>query len=422
MIFSLESAAGVILRPLLFIIYFLSGLTPRNPHRWVFGSWSGKRYADNAAALFEYVAAQEDGAVEPIWISNDSKIVHRLRERGYTAYRAWSPQGIYICLTAGVYIFDGLTKDINHWLSRGAKKILLRHGIGIKKVERAIEHPGHRLFKLFHGSPLQKLTWSFLLPWHLVRPDLMIAASPDHERQGRLYYDVGADRVVITGFPRNDHLLQTKKPEVHGPERPILDRLLKRGLPLFLYLPTFRDVATGFDFPLDEMNRMAERLDIILLVKLHFVDGLRHNSFSSATNNNLILIDAAIDANSLFDAVDGLISDYSSVIFDFILTEKPVIFFVPDLSDYLRHSRSFYYDFDDVTPGPKPKNVNELGAAIRLAIDNGASEWQDKYQAVLDRFHTYRDAHSSERTYREIATRFLPIMNNIDTTGQKVKK
>lgn len=409
---SLEGAVGVLLRPLLFGIYFLSGFTPRNPRRWAFGSWSGKRYADNAAALFEYVSAREDHAIEPVWISNDQAIVNKLRDRGYSAYRAWSPRGIFICLTSGIYIFDGLTKDINHWTSRGAKKVLLRHGIGIKKVERAIEHPGHRLYKLFHGSVPQKLTWSFLLPWHLVRPDLMIAASPDHERQGRLYYDVGADRVVITGFPRNDRLLRTGKPEVHGPERAILDNLSKRGLPLFLYLPTFRDVSTGFGFPLDEMNRMAKRLGIILLVKLHFVDGLRHKSLSSATNDNLVLMDSAIDANNLFGAVDGLISDYSSVLFDFILTGKPVIFFVPDLAEYLRHSRSFYYDFEEISPGPKPKNVKELESAIRAAMDNGTGEWQDKYREVLDRFHTYRDAHASERTFDEILSHFPPSINS----------
>jgi CDP-glycerol glycerophosphotransferase (TagB/SpsB family) len=407
MMLSLEGAIGVLLRPLLFILYFLSGLVPRNSHRWVFGSWSGKRYADNAAALFEYVIEQEEGAIEPIWISIDANVIRSLRERGYAVYQPWSLKGIYACLTSGIYVFDGLTKDINHWLSRGAKRVLLRHGVGIKKVERAIDHPEHRLYKLFHGSPVQRLVWSYLLPWHLVQPDLMIATSPDHARQGQKYYEVDADQIIITGFPRNDRLLRTTDNSVEGPERIVLDDLSRRGLPVFLYLPTFRDVDSGFYFPLEELNHMAARLGIVLLVKLHFVDGLRNRSFISEADNSLVLVDAALDPNSLFGAVDGLISDYSSVTFDFLLTEKPVIFFVPDLADYLKHSRSFYYDFDEVTPGPKPGNVNELEAAIRSVIDNGMGEWQSKYQEVLDRFHTYRDARGCERTYREMVARFL---------------
>ena len=113
--------------------------------------------------MFEYVAVQKE-ALELIWISTDEDVLQRLHDRGYAAYKPWSLQGIYICLTAGIYVFDGLTKDVNHWLSRGAKRVLLRHGVGIKKVERAIEQPEHRLYKLFHGSPMQKLVWGYLLP------------------------------------------------------------------------------------------------------------------------------------------------------------------------------------------------------------------------------------------------------------------
>ena len=152
---------------------------------------------------------------------------------------------------------------------------------------------------------------------------------------------------------------------------------------------------------------MAARLGIVLLVKLHPVDGMRYRSFVPGTDSHLVMVDASIDANGLFSAVNGLISDYSSVVFDFLLMEKPVVFFVPDLADYLKNSRSFYYDFNEVTPGPKPENVNELGAALSSIIDNGMGEWQSKYQQVLSRFHTYRDAQSCARAYREIVNRFL---------------
>jgi len=411
MILSLTGALGVLLRPLLFVLYFLSGLTPRNPHRWIFGSWSGMRFADNAAALFEY-AVEQDGGVELIWISRNTRVIQKLRGRGYAVYRPWSPKGIIACLTAGMYVFDGLTKDTNHWLSRGARKVLLRHGVGVKKVERAIEHPAHRLYKLFHGSPGQRLIWSYLLPWHLVRPHLMIATSPDHARQGQVFYDVGADRVVITGFPRNDRLLRVPGDELDRIDQAMLDEtvleaIAQRGLQIFLYLPTFRDADAKFSFPLMELEQMAARLGIVLLVKLHPVDGMRCRSFVPASDSHLVFIDAAIDAHGLFSGVSGLISDYSSVVFDFLLTEKPVVFFVPDLAEYLQNSRSFYFDFDEVTPGPKLENVNELEAALSSILDNGLAGWQSKYQEVLGRFHTYRDAQSCARVYREIVDRFL---------------
>jgi CDP-glycerol glycerophosphotransferase len=309
-------------------------------------------------------------------------------------------------------VFDGLTKDINHWLSRGAKKVLLRHGVGIKNIERAIDHPNHRLYQLFHGSLLQRLFWRYLLPWHLIRPDLMMATSPDHAAQGQLYYGVDTERVVITGFPRNDRLLSPPGPSEDKCIRALSAESKRRQLPMYLYLPTFRDDASRFEFPLAELEQMASRLGIMLLLKLHFVDDQRNKTFVPAHDSHLRILESSVDPNTLFQLAAGLISDYSSVVFDFILTGKPVIYFVPDLDDYLRHSRSFYYDFDDVTPGPKTRSVDELEAALRVVMSHGLGEWQSRYEAILSRFHTYRDARSSERALQAISGRFLPSVTD----------
>lgn len=405
---SFEGIVGLLFRPLLFAFYFLSGFAPRRPDRWVFGSWSGKRFADNSAALFEYVTAHKSDTVEAIWISSNATILSKLRRCGYRAYHPWSLSGAHACLTAGVYVFDGLTKDINHWYSRGARRVLLRHGVGMKKVERAIEQPGHRLYQLFHGNLPQRAFWSYLLPWHLVRPDMLIATSPVHAAQGQEYYDVGPERMAITGFPRIDRLMRSDAQSPDEQVRSVLENAIRRKAPVYLYLPTFRDVPAGFEFPLEDMRAMANRLGIVLLVKLHYVDRERYQSFEFDPDSSLQLIDARIDPNLLFHAVDGLISDYSSVTFDFILTGKPVLFYVPDLEDYLLNSRTLYFNFNEITPGPRAKNVTELEAALSTVIDNRLGEWRDQYQAVLDRFHTFRDAESSKRTYEEILARFVP--------------
>ena len=149
---NLHNIIAVLLRPFLFIVYYLAGFWPRNSRHWVFGSWSGMRFADNTAALFEYAAAKTQDGIKVTWVSRDRRIVKSLRERNLDAYTTFSPAGIWACLTGGVFVFDGLTRDVNHWLSRGAKRVLLRHGVGIKVIERAIKTPGHRLYQLFHGS------------------------------------------------------------------------------------------------------------------------------------------------------------------------------------------------------------------------------------------------------------------------------
>lgn len=400
---------SVLLRPLLFAIYYMAGFCPRNPRRWAFGSWSGLRFADNTAALFEYAAARADDGIEVIWISRDRRIVAMLRARNLKAHSRWSPAGIWACITSGVFVFDGLTRDVNHWLSRGSRRVLLRHGVGIKVIERAIATPSHRLYRLFHGNILQRLFWNYVLPWHAVTPDFATATSEDHLQQGVLYFGMTPQSMAITGFPRNDQLLDPQSPIETSPDCSWIRAARREGHPVFLYLPTFRDDAAGFVLPWQALDAAAGRAGVRLLVKLHVVDANRGIDRQVDEPRHLRLADSGIDCNSLFRLVDGLISDYSSATFDFLLTRKPVIFFVPDLDDYLRHSRSFYFNFADVTPGPKAKTVEELEQAMRHVAEDGIGDWRAMYERVLDQFHTFRDARACERTYHEIRRRFLGV-------------
>ena len=417
-ILNLKLSLGILLQPIMFLVYFLSGFSPRSREHWIFGSWSGQRFTDNAAALFEYVQHLESSAIKTTWISSEPKIVAQLRELGYEAHLRWSLRGILACLDAGVFVFDGLTRDINHWLSRGSERVLLRHGVGFKKVARGHENPGHRLYQLFHGQWWQRMFWAYLLPWHLVRPDLMTATSPDHAEQGELFYGVDSNDIVITGFPRNDALFSSETAAIDPQIRSMAAEADDRGLPIFAYLPTFRDDSSHFEFPLRELEEMASRIGIILAIKLHFVDSLRAKSYEPNPNGNLRLLNPHIDPIQIFPVAAGLISDYSSVVFDYMLTERPVIFFVPDLDEYLQHSRSFCYDFDEVTPGPKARTLNELEGAIVAARDNNLEEWRKQYESVLTRFHTYRDAQSSQRVYDTI---FAKCVANADSKENKGK-
>lgn len=406
MVVDFKALLGILLRPFLFIVYFLSGFLTRDRNKLVFGSWSGHRYADNTAALFEYMSRDGDPKLSLVWISHDRRIVRRLRGRGVSAFHAWSPGGLFACLTAGIYVFDGLTKDINHWTSRGAQRVLLRHGVGIKKVERAIDSTGHHLYKLFHGNLFERLFWRCLIPWHTVQPDLIIATSAGHAKQAEAYYEVGPERIVITGFPRNDQLHRDMSDDVDTEVLQWLDESRDAGIPVVLFLPTFRDDQSSLPFSWHELNEIARRIDVRILLKLHFVDDRRGLARDLRDQSNVRLADASVIPASLFHRVDALVSDYSSVIYDFMLTRKPVVFFVPDYEQY-SSGRGFYYDYDTVTPGPKVQDMSELETALREVVEHGHGDWAAEYERVLDKFHTFKDAGSCERTYIEILRRCI---------------
>lgn len=396
---------AVLARPLLFLTYWIVGFIPRNSNLWVFGSWSGYRYADNTAAMFEHVNLQPNSRINAVWITRDYRIRDQLRSKGYQSHTSSSLHGIWVCLRAGHYLFDGLTKDINHWLSRGSYRTLLRHGVGIKRIERLVNAPSHRLYKLFHGTLPQRLIWTVLIPWHLVRPNFSIATSPAHARQGAKTFDISEDQISITGFPRNDQLANTSVDATGDPDLIWINTQKNHGHSVILYMPTFRDNQRNFKLDLHELDSMAGRVGIRLLIKLHPVS---RRDFVSDSNHlqNIMLADTGLDANRLYPMVDGLISDYSSASFDFILTEKPLIFFVPDQDQYQKFSRSLYYDFNEVTPGPKANTLTELEENLAQLNKDGLESWRDHYSQVLDLFHTYRDGSACERVLAEIKRRY----------------
>jgi len=413
---AIRNLIDVALRPLFLAVYFIGGLLPRDQSVWVFGSWSGRLAGDNAGAFFEYVSGLPEGPT-CIWVSADPKIVAELTSRGLRARSRSSVGGWIACSRAGVYVYDGLTNDINHWLSRGAKKVLLRHGVGIKRIERAIDNPSHHLFKLFHGKWWQRLVWAFLIPWHLTKPDWCLATSPEHARQAISFFGMDPNRIWVTGFPRHDKMLQGGEPA--SAAKAAAEAMRRSTRPTFLYMPTFRDHSRFATTLWENLNETARRADVDIFVKLHFVDFLRGAKPSAEQRvkwERITWIDPESDPTDLYGSATGLITDYSSVAFDMILFGKPIIYFIPDLSSFVE-DRSLLYPIDEVTPGPKCRSFEELGDALVAASASGIGAWRDDYDTVLDRFHTYRDGQSSARVYQAISAQLGLATRTIAETG-----
>jgi len=398
----------VLIRPVQFALYFLSGLVPRKPTRWVFGSWNGKRYADNAAALFEHCARRPGNGIDAIWIASSRPVLRRVRERGLRAHLLWSPRGLHACLTAGVYVFVSTTQDINHWTSRGARLVLLRHGVGIKKIGRSHTNPSHRQHRLYHGTRMQRALWRFLLPWHSVRSDLVIATSPLHAEQAYEYFGVGPERVEITGFPRCDVLFHPERPQVDSALDAWIRDLESRGAHLFFYMPTFRDDGSPpFVFPWEELDRRLGELGARMLVRTHFDD---RSGFARRLGQlrlaNIRLHEPHADPYAIFPAVRSLITDYSSVAYDFMLLRRPVIFFTSDQQSF-QQMRSLYFDYDEVTPGLRARTLGELVDAMAAAVEGRGDPHAAARDQLMDRFHSYREGGSCERVYAAVHRRFV---------------
>jgi len=378
--------------------YFLSGFVPRRNNLWVFGSWGGERFADNAAALFRFCHVNPDSAsmdnhIELVWISHRLDVVRQVRALGYKAYWWWSPVGLLKCLRARLYLFDCFAKDINFWMSRGAMLVNLWSGVPLKSFERDIDNPRSRYYRLFHGSFIERLILSGLMPWHAIRPDLIIATSAEAQTIIARAFDIPEQAVVITGLPRNDQLL-TPAPDLELPV--VVTDAISAHRKIFFYLPTFRDSGRSFaDFDWSRLDDLLKQCDACLLIKFHPVDQTKLHTNA----RNVHVLDRHLDIYRILPHIAVLISDYSSVIWDYLLLRRPVILFAPDMEDFTVTSRSLNFDLAGLAIGPVCHTFDQLTDAMLVCCDEEHldTEMTDKQAQVAGRFHTYLDANSARR-------------------------
>ncbi|MGZ4551337.1 MAG: CDP-glycerol glycerophosphotransferase family protein, partial [Blastococcus sp.] len=174
------------------------------------------------------------------------------------------------------------------------------------------------------------------------------------------------------------------------------------GTTAVLYAPTWRDDLvfdhTGprdFEFPIDMADFAKQLDDHVLLLRLHSMVKDRPQ-----IGPGVPVIDVSGHAESaeLYLAADVLVTDYSSAMFDFAVTGKPLLFYTYDLEHYRDDLRGFYFDLADVAPTPLLRTSTELIEALGdLTVAEDDSEPADRYARFRDTFCSLEDGHATER-------------------------
>ncbi|MHC4958493.1 MAG: CDP-glycerol glycerophosphotransferase family protein [Planctomycetota bacterium] len=391
-------------RLVLLPLYLASGFVKRRKDLWVFGSWGGYRFADNSAAFFMHCKMAMADRVRLVWITRDRGIVRDLRDKGYEAHYVWSLRGVLAGLRAGVYLFDSFAKDINFWTSRGALHVNLWSGVPLKTFERDIDNPRNRYYRLFHGSLPERIALSIMMPWHVVRPDLIIATSPETAEITRRAFDVPEEAVVVTGFPRNDVFFAPRDESVL-PER--FAAAVRASGSVFLYLPTYRDSGKSFlNLDWAQLGALMERLDATFFFKFHPDDKTQ----VTQGNERIVELPTEIDIYDLLPRVDALISDYSSILFDYMLLDRPTIHYLPDLEEFVASSRALNFDPVEIAMGPVCRTQPELMEALTSAAQGDFAPF-DRRPEVRNRINSHHDGDSCRRVLASIEARLGAAQN-----------
>lgn len=387
---------------LLLPVYWLSFFMPRNKKIWLFGSTFGRRFADNPRYLYLYVSQhKEELGIQPIWISHDRDIVEFLNQNGYEAYDYHSLKGIWYALRGKIYLFDNYSKDINFWQSGGAIKVNLWHGIPLKKIQ------ADNIFDKFRHP---KNFWEKLRNF----PRNLSDEKPDHyvlttSKFMRPIFSSAfrTNNILISGYPRNDSMLSKNLVNLYTDlEQRLLQRIKKKvreeNLRMLYYMPTFRDSEKKFFevVKLEKLNVFLQSNQLLLCIKLHPKSRLR-KKFEELESQNIIVIDADTDPYVFIKDSLLLITDYSSIYFDYLLSGKPIVFFDYDLAEYLHDAREMYFDYEEYTPGRKAAAFDELQKAILDTLQDG-DLYKEERARMIDKMFEYRMEEASEFLVQEL--------------------
>lgn len=343
-------------------LYALSYLMPRNKKMWVLGSSFGKRFADNPKYFYLYLNQYHKDNIRAIWISKDKNIVTFLNKNLLEAYYLYSLKGIWFALRAKVYLYDNYSKDICFTLSGGAIKINLWHGIPLKKIQNDNQFDVVRNPKNF----TQKLRWA-LRRISDEKPTDYIIVTSDYLRS--IFSSAfNTQNTIICGYPRNDFLISDCINNIMTDDEKHICNILEKKTKnnkIILYMPTFRESEYRFFevISIDEFETYLRKHNFVFFVKLHPKSKI-NDKFMEVQSEYIKIINPYQDPYLLLRQVDVLITDYSSIYFDFLLLGKSIVFFPYDLSEYLKNSREMYFDYEEVTPGFKAFNQLELEEAL----------------------------------------------------------
>lgn len=349
-----------------------------------------RRYAHRSARLENAVFFESfygrNASCNPLAIDRELAA----RAPGVTRY--WSVVDLSVAVPEGaVAIVEGSPE---WWRARGSARLLVVNDWLRRRFSR---RGGQVVLQTWHGTPLKRLA--------LHRPgfdprrmaavlresrrwNVLLAQNPYAARILGKAYAFLSRPVWIEGYPRNDVLVTgdgaaTRAALGIRPEERVL-----------LYAPTWRDDRDEMVDFIDPAA-LASATDAVVLVRGH---SRTLQPGRDAEGPRVVDVTGFPDTSLLLLAADALITDYSSVMFDFSVTGKPMYFLVPDIEHYRGELRGFYFDLAAHAPGPVVRTQDELVAA--LAAD--PEDYAERYAQWRQKFNARDDGRAAERVVTRI--------------------
>ena len=344
-----------------YLAYPFSFLVPRSRKKIAFGSYKD----GNAKYLFIEMCGK---GADVVWLSPDRKLVKRLRSLGLRAECVFSISGAWRALRSRTWFVNSYSSDILWAFSGGATIVNLWHGVGLKRTEfNSTTGP------MYDRYIRRTFRQAFYHPEAYRKPDWLLTASDFQTAMFSRAFRVPESRCLKYGYPRNRILVcgpEAREEHISRYEpagtRQLIEKM-KAYEEVWIYMPTWRDSQLNVfteHMDLDELNSALAAKNALLLLKPH------PNTVTGPVEGltNITLIDGQTDVYPLLPYTSALITDYSSVLYDYILMKgKGVVLYTYDRLSYVRE-RDFYYPFDENVTGERSETFDELMKIIRGGV------------------------------------------------------
>lgn len=361
----------------------------------MYESFAGNGMLCNPEAIFRALHSNpEFSHLRHVWVlrsrrENPATVREFAGDRGVKFVRPRTI-GYYRALATSGYLVNNATFPPEFGKRTGQTYLNTWHGTPLKRMGYDIGDPASRV-----GNVIR----NFLLADYLLAANRFM--TEQMYEKAHLLRHIYRGLIIEEGYPRIDH--QFLDP---GGVEAVRERLEREGIPLgdkevILYAPTWK--GTSFNKPEDDAEELIRRVTeleasidsdrYVVLLKTHQVV---HQFASRRPELRARLVPNEIPTNTMLGLAAILVTDYSSIFFDFLATGRPILFLTPDIDDYAGY-RGLYIE-PDQWPGPVVKTVAELATELR-AIDGVGRTTQvlDNYRAMRERFGNHEDGHATER-------------------------
>lgn len=373
-------------------LFKLAGHSPADRKLVMFESFLGKQYSDNPRAIYEYMK-EHYPEFKMVW-SADKRYLQVFEEKNIPHIRRFTLKWLFAMARAKYWVTNS---RMPLWIPKPKHTVYLQtwHGTPLKRLAGDMEEvhmPGTSTEKYKQNFWKEAGKWDYLVSPNAYSTEIFRRAFNFHKE------------IIESGYPRNDFLYNSNNAET------IQAIKEKHALPLdkkvILYAPTWRDnqfYGKGryrFDLELD-LNQMREALgdEYIIILRMHYL--VAENLDLSAYEGFAYDFSKHEDIRKLYLIADLLITDYSSVFFDYANLRRPMIFYVYDIEEYRDKLRGFYFDFEKNAPGPLVKTTDEVINAIKN-LDNNGYQLPPVFETFYDRFCYLECGESSRRVVERV--------------------